>query len=69
MLKMCNKVDEGGEEGVRYPVESSSGGGGGRGDTRHAGRRGEKPEVAPSRRVVHARREKRPVRRRWFKGL
>ena len=54
---------------MRYPVESSSRGGGGRGDARHAGRRGERPEVAPSRRVVHARREKRPVRRRWFKGL
>ena len=38
-------------------------------DTRRTGRREEKPEVAPSRRVVHARREKRPVRRRWFKGL
>ena len=36
---------------------------------RLAGWRGEKPEVAPSRRVVHARREERPGRRRWFKGL
>ena len=24
VLKMCNTADEGGEEGVRYPVSSSS---------------------------------------------
>ena len=46
MLKMCNTVDEGGEEGVRYPVESSSRGGGGKG--RHQARGVERGETGGS---------------------
>ena len=46
MLKMCNTVDEGGEEGVRYPVESSSRGGGGKG--RHQARGVERGEAGGS---------------------